>query len=57
MGELSDDPAAVPSYFEYLENQFLAYEVDDDVKPKILQANLSAKARSLVGRMTFKQLN
>ena len=57
VGEFPDDPAAVPGYFEYLENQFLSFEVDDDVKPKILQANLSAKARSLMGRMTLKQLN
>ena len=57
VGEFPDDPAAVPGYFEYLENQFISYEVDDDVKPKILQASLSAKARLLLGRMTLKQLN
>ena len=56
VGELPDD-SGIPGYFEYLENQFLSYEVDDDVKHKILQANLSAKARSLMGLMTFKQLN
>ena len=57
VGEFPDDPAAVPGYFEYLENQFISYEVDDDVKPKILQASLSTKARLLLGRMTLKQLN
>ena len=57
MGEFPDDPAAVPGYFEYLENQFLSFEVDDDLKPKILQANLSTKARSLTGRMTLRQWN
>ena len=57
VGEFPDHPAAVPGYFEYLENQFFSYEVHDDVKPKILQADLSAKARYLMGRMTFKQLN
>ena len=57
VGEFPTDPAAVPGYFEYLENQFISYEVDEDVKPKILQASLGAKARSLMGRMTLKQLN
>ena len=57
MGEFLSDPAAVPGYFEYLENQFISYEVDDDLKPKILQVSLGAKARSLMGRMTLRQLN
>ena len=47
VGEFPTDPAAVPGYFEYLENQFISYEVDEDVKPQILQASLGAKARSL----------
>ena len=41
VGEFPDDPAAVPGYFEYLENQFTSFEVDEVVKPKILQANLN----------------
>ena len=57
VGEFPTDPAAVPGYFEYLENQFISYEVDEVVKPKILQASLGANARSLMGRMTLKQLN
>ena len=40
-----------------MEIEFISYEVDEDVKPKISQASLGAKARSLMGRMTLKQLN
>ena len=56
MAEFPSDPAAIPGYFQYLENQFASYQVDDDVKPKILQAHLNNRARSVLSRLTIAQL-
>ena len=56
MAEFPSDPAAIPGYFQYLENQFASYQVDDDVKPKILQAHLNNRARSILSRLTVVQL-
>ena len=56
MAEFPSDPAAIPGYFQYLENQFTSYQVDDDVKPKILQAHLNNRARSILSRLTVVQL-
>ena len=57
IGEFSLDPAAIPGYFQYLENQFDSYQVDDDVKSKILQAHLNDRARTIMSRLTTTQLD
>jgi hypothetical protein len=51
------DPAEIPGYFEHIENLFTLYEVDDDVKSKLLQAQLTDRAKSLTVRLTLEQLN
>jgi hypothetical protein len=51
------DPAEIPGYFEHTENLFTLYEVDDDVKSKLLQAQLTDRAKSLTVRLTLEQLN
>jgi hypothetical protein len=51
------DPAESRGYFEHIENLFTLYEVDDDVKSKLLQAQLTDRAKSLTVRLTLEQLN
>ena len=51
------DPAEIPGYFDHIENLFALYEVDDDVKSKLLQAHLNDKAKSLTVRLSREQLN
>ena len=57
IGKLSSDPAEIPAFFENLENIFLSYEVPDEVKPKILQAHLSDRAKSLTARLAREKLD
>lgn len=57
LSKLPNDPAEIIGYFEHLEGLFQTYEVPDDIKPKILQAHLNEKARSLVVRLSRDQLN
>ena len=51
------DPAKIPGNFDHIENLFALYEVDDDVKSKLLQAHLNDKAKSLTVRLSREQLN
>ena len=57
IGKLPSDPAYIPAFFENLENMFISYEVPDDVKPKILQAHLSKRAKSLTARLSREKLD
>ena len=57
IGEFPRDPAAMPGYFHYLENQFESYQVKDDIKAKVLQAHLNGKARTIVSRLNLTQLD
>lgn len=54
--KLPNDPAEVIGYFEHLESLFELYQVPEDVQPKILQAHLNEKAKSLTVRLTKDQL-
>ena len=51
------DPAEIPGYFDHVENLFALYEVDEDVKSKLLQAHLSDTAKALTAHLTHQQLN
>jgi hypothetical protein len=51
------DPAEIPEYFDYIENLFAFYEVDQDAKSKLLQAQLTDRATSLTVRLTREQLD
>jgi ribosomal protein L21E len=55
--KLPNDPAEVIGYFEFLEGLFETYEVPKDIQPKILQAHLNDRAKSLTVRLTKEQLN
>jgi len=57
VGKLPSDPAEIPAFFENLENMFESYEVPGDIKPKILLAHLSDRAKTLTARLTSKQLD
>ena len=50
--KLPQDPAEMPGYFDHVENLFALYEVDEDVKSKLLQAHLSDKAKALTARLS-----
>ena len=52
-----NDPAEIPGYFEHIENLFSLYEVDDDVKSKLLQAHLNDRAKTLTVRLSRDQLD
>jgi len=51
------DSVEIPGYFDHMENLFKVYEVDDDVKAKLLLANLSDRAKSLTAGLGHAQLN
>ena len=55
--KLPQDPAEMPGYFDHVENLFALYEVDEDVKSKLLQAHLSDKAKALTARLSRQQLD
>jgi len=57
IGKLPFDPADIPAFFENLQNMFISYEVPDDVKPKILQAHLSERVKSLTARLSREKLH
>jgi len=57
IGKLPSDPAEHSAFFENLEIMFLSYEVPDEVKPKILQAHLSDRAKSFTARLARKKLD
>ena len=57
IGKLPVDPAEIPAFFENLENIFESYEVPDDVKPKILQAHLNDRAKTLTARLSRVKLD
>ena len=52
-----NDPAEIPGYFEHVENLFSLYEVDNDVKSKLLQAHLNDRAKTLTTRLSRDQLD
>ena len=56
IGKLPSDPAEIPAFFKNLENMFF-YEVPDEVKPKILQAHLSDRAKSFTARLAREKLD
>ena len=51
------DPAEIPGYFDHVENLFDLYEVDGDVKSKLLQSHLNDKAKALTVRLSRDQLD
>src|ERR1043165_7220109 len=51
------DPIEIPGFFDHLEGLFNVYEVDEDVRAKLLLANLSERAKALTMRLTKEQLN
>lgn len=51
------DPAKIPRYFDHVEILFHLYEVDNDVKSKLLQSHLNDKAKALTVRLTRDQLD
>ena len=54
---MSEDPVEIPAFFETYENVCHAFEVPDDLKPKLLLPFLCKKARSLTARLSVVQLN
>src|SRR5678815_667599 len=51
------DPIEIPGFFDHLDGLFNVYEVDEDVRAKLLLANLSERAKALTMRLTKEQLN
>src|ERR1043165_8491584 len=51
------DPIEIPGFFGHLDGLFDVYEVDEDVRAKLLLANLSERAKALTMRLTKEQLN
>src|ERR1043165_4459223 len=51
------DPIEIPGFFEHLDGLFNVYEVDEDVRAKLLLTNLSERAKALTMRLTKEQLN
>ena len=51
------DPAELPAFFDHIENLFTMYEVPDDLRGPLLQANLSDKAKALTVRLSCEQVN
>src|SRR5678815_1087800 len=51
------DPIEIPGFFDHLDGLFNVYEVDEDVRAKLLLANLSERAKALTMRLTKGQLN
>src|ERR1043165_9279935 len=51
------DSIEIPGFFDHLDGLFNVYEVDEDVRAKLLLANLSEKAKTLTMRLTNEQLN
>src|SRR5918994_1146331 len=51
------DPIEIPAFFDHLDNLFNVYQVDDDVRAKMLLANLNERAKALTMRLTEQQLN
>jgi transposase InsO family protein len=49
------DAADIPVFFDHIENLFEVYEVPDELKARILQAQLSDKAKSLTARLSREQ--
>ena len=45
-----------PVFFDHIEDMFEVYEVPDNVKARILQGQLTDKAKSLTARLTKTQL-
>src|SRR5678815_2657475 len=41
------DPIEIPGFFDHLDGLFNVYEVDEDVRAKLLLANLSERAKAL----------
>jgi DNA repair exonuclease SbcCD ATPase subunit len=46
------DAGDIPLFFEHLEGIFEDYDVPDDLKARLLQAQLSEKAKGLIARLT-----
>src|SRR2546428_13259352 len=51
------DPIEIPGFFDHLDGLFNVYEVDEDVRAKLLLANLSERAKALTMRLSKEQLN
>ena len=51
------DLIEIPAFFDHLDNLFNLYEVDEDVRAKMLLANLNERAKALTMRLTEQQLN
>src|ERR1043165_3145692 len=51
------DPIEIPGFFDHLDGLFNVYEVDEDVRAKLLLANLSERAKAMTMRLTKEQLN
>ena len=51
------DPIEIPGFFDHLDGLFNVYEVDKDVRAKLLLAILSERAKALTMRLTEAQLN
>ena len=54
---MSEDPVEIPAFFETYENVCHAFEVPDDLKPKLLLPFLCKKARSFTARLSVVQLD
>jgi len=54
---MSEDPVEIPAFFETSENVCHAFEVPDDLKPKLLVPFLCKKARSFTARLSVVQLD
>ena len=57
MWKFPQDTSEIPGYFDHVENLFAMYEVDDDVKAKLLLGNLNERAKQLTTRLTREQLD
>ncbi|MDW0176774.1 MAG: DDE-type integrase/transposase/recombinase, partial [Nitrososphaeraceae archaeon] len=51
------DPIEIPGFLDHFDNLFNLYEVDDDVRAKLLLANLSERAKALTMCLTSEQLD
>jgi hypothetical protein len=51
------DPVEIPGFLDHFDNLFNLYEVDNDVRAKLLLANLSDRAKALTMRLTYEQLD
>jgi len=52
-----EDPVEIPAFFVKYENVCHAFQMPDDLKPKLLLPFLCKKARSFIARLSVVQLD